>query len=214
MSILVTALAVAAGVVAGRLIMRGVQGRGEGKNVKRDAKSADDAPRAADAAPKGPPRDPFEGFVCRLGDVVIRAGGDEAWLAGALVLAEDAPVAILFVAPEAGGDRAVLARGRGDAMLAWLSPLAKGDVVMGAEPPSAIELGTTRFDRVRRLPLRVERVGTGAPDVGDHVIFAEYAASDGDRLVVLVGAGEPRAWRGSALEEGMYDVLPGGKSTL
>src|SRR5439155_880129 len=59
---------------------------------------------------KKPARDPLDGFACKLGDVIIRAGGDEAWLAGALVLAEDAPVAVLFVAPEAGSDRAVRAR--------------------------------------------------------------------------------------------------------
>ncbi len=162
---------------------------------------------------KKPTRDPLAGFACRLGDVVIRAGGDEAWLAGALVLAEDAPVVVLFVAPDAGKDRAVLARARGEALL-WLSPLGPDEIATGAEPPSAIEHGATRFDRLRRLPLHVERVGTGTPDVGDRVVFAEYAASSGERLVLLVGACAPRAWRGVALEEGMYDLLPGGKATL
>ncbi len=162
---------------------------------------------------KIPARDLLEGFACKLGDVIIRAGGDEAWLAGALVLAEDAPVAVLFVAPDAGSDRAVLARARGEALL-WLSPLGPDEIVTGAEPPSAIEHGATRFDRVRRLPLRVERIGSGTPDVGDRVLFAEYTASTGERLVILIGAGAPRAWRGVALEEGMYDLLPGGKATL
>lgn len=154
-------------------------------------------------------RDPFAGLACRLGDVVVRPGGEEAWLAGALVLAEDATVAVLFVAPEAGRDRAVLARARGDAGLVWLDPLASGEIATGAEPPSTLEHQTTRFDRTRRLPLRVERHGTGTPDVGALVVFAEYSSPSGERLVLLVGGGATRAWRGVALAPGTYEVYPG-----
>jgi hypothetical protein len=156
-------------------------------------------------------RDPFDGFACKLGDVVIRAGGEEAWLAGAMVLAEDAPVAVLFIAPEAGADRAVYVRAK-DSTLVWMA--AADDAIVGAEPPSVIELGTTRFERQRRLPLRVERVGSGTPDVGDRAIVAEYAASGGERLVMILGTAARRAWRGLPLEQGMYDVLPGGATDV
>ena len=67
--------------------------------------------RAANAAPAGgagsdvpaKPTDPLAGFPCKLGDVLTRtAEGDEAWLAGALVLEEDKPVAAIFIAPNYG----------------------------------------------------------------------------------------------------------------
>ena len=157
-------------------------------------------------------RDPFEGFACKLGDVVIRSGGDEAWLAGAMVLAEDAPVAAVFIAPEAGADRAVYARAK-DAALVWMAA-ADDAVSSGAEPPSVVEIGTVRFERQRRLPLRVQRLGSGTPDVGERAIVAEYTAAGGERLVMLIGSGGRRAWRGFALEPGMYDVLPGGATDV
>jgi len=109
-----------------------------------------------------PARDPFDGFACRLGDVIVRAGGEEAWLAGALVLAEDAAVAAIFIAPEARRDRVVYARVR-DAALVWLTPVSEEVIITGTEPPSVIEIDTARFERQRRLPLRVERVGSGTP---------------------------------------------------
>jgi len=154
-----------------------------------------------------PARDPFDGFACRLGDVIVRAGGEEAWLAGALVLAEDAPVAAIFIAPEARRDRVVYARVR-DAALVWLTPVSEEVIITGTEPPSVIEIDTARFERQRRLPLRVERVGSGTPDVGERVILAEYTASGGERLILLVGAVR-RAWRGSVLEQGDVRSLPG-----
>ena len=64
-------------------------------------------PRGAPPAAGPPPAT----FPCKLGDVVVRAAeGDEAWLAGVLMFEEDRPVAALFVAPEAGGNRAVFVR--------------------------------------------------------------------------------------------------------
>jgi hypothetical protein len=170
-----------------------------------------DEPRAKATDAQEDDEDVFARFPCRLGDVVIRSGGDEAWLSGALVLSEDAPVAALFAAPDAGGDRALLVRPRPNATIVWLEPLAEGALTMGSEPPSCVEHEGRSYDRTRRLPLRVRRVGAGAPDVGERAILAEYARGDGERLVAIVEGREVRAWRGVALEEGMYDVLPGGK---
>jgi hypothetical protein len=145
--------------------------------------------------------------------VIIRHGGGEAWLAGALVFAEEVPIAALFVGPDAGGERAVLVHAQPSTTMAWLEPLGSGAVVVAGEPPSALEHGGVRFERVRRLPVRVERVGSGAPDVGARAIVAEYAGAGSERLVVVAGEAV-RAWKGTALEDGMYDVLPGGKGTL
>jgi hypothetical protein len=214
-SLLVTGALVAGGMLVGRWIMRSQRGQQpappdapKDDDVKRDEKKAKEDPAAPKVA-----RDPFESFAVKLGDVVMRAGGDEAWLAGALVFSEEVPAAALFVAPDAGGDRAIYARPSPNDALVWLSPLAAGEVLTGAEPPTTIEHAGLRFERARRLPLRVARVGTGAPDMGERAIVAEYEAGGGERLLVVVGA-QTRAWRGAALEPGMYDVLPSGKSTL
>jgi hypothetical protein len=157
--------------------------------------------------------DPLAEFPCHLGDVVMGMGGDEAWLAGALVFFESAPAAALFVAPEAGGDRALYVRPKPAPSIVWLMPIAAGELTIGAEPPSSLEHKGERFERVRRVPFRVERLGTGAPDVGEQAIVGEYA-SGGERMIVVAGGGTTRAWRGRALEDGTYDVLPSGKSTL
>jgi len=153
-------------------------------------------------------------FPCRLGDVVIRrGGGDEAWLAGALVLAEEHPIAVLFVAPEAGGDRALFVRDVPGSGITWLSPLPDGAIAPTKEPPHALELDGARFERARRVPVRVSRVGTGAPSPGDRAVAAEYTGPGADRVVVLAGSEKLLAWRGVALGEGEYDVLPGSEST-
>ena len=225
MSLLATALFAGCGVMLGRWLMKSAQ-----KRPSENSRDADDANANANASPiqarRGPraPSSPtpaidLSAFPCQLGDVVLRAMGGEAWLAGALVFSDDAPTAVLFVAPEAGGDRAIFARARPEATLAWLEPLSAEAVAAvgggpGGEPPTTLEHDGTRFERIRRLPVRVARAGSGAPDVGDRAILAEYAAAGGEQLVMLVGSALPHAWRGAALAPGMYDVLPGGAHTL
>jgi hypothetical protein len=205
-TILVDALVVVGGIVVGRWIMKRVRARG----------AADAEAERGDAkAPRAPARDPLASFPCKLGDVIVRtAERDEAWLAGALVLEEERPVAALFVAPEAGGDRALFVRDAPGAGLTWLAPLPDGAVATTKDPPHALEVGGVRYERARRLPVRVSRVGTGAPAVGDRAVVAEYAGAAADRLLVVAGADRTLAWKGVALREGEYDVLPGGKATL
>ena len=153
-------------------------------------------------------------FPCALGDVVSRLGTDERWLAGVIVFSEDRPAAALFIAPEAGGDRAIFARPKPIDELLWLEPIPRDALLVGAEPPTSLEVFGLRYERTRRLPLRAERAGAGAPDVGDTVILAEYTSSGDERLVLVTGGGSSRAWRGSAIGPGMYDVMASGKSTL
>jgi len=153
-------------------------------------------------------------FPCQLGDVILAHPAEEAWLAGALVFRERLPMAILFIAPDAGEGRAIYARPAPEPSLVWMAPLPKGSLVVGAEPPSSIEHDHERFERTRRLPYHVERLGTGAPDVGEEVTVGEYGAAKGDRILIVIGKGGAHAWRGRELEPGMYDVLPSGKSTL
>lgn len=157
----------------------------------------------------------LEGFPCQLGDVVTRLTGEEAWLAGAVVLREAAPVAALFVAPEAGQDYAIYVRPRPRESLYWMTPLDPGAVLVLGEPPSSVEHGGIRFDRVRRLPLRPKRMGVGAPELGDTVIVAEYASAGAERLVVMRGnTGSVSAYRGEELEPSSYEVIASGRGTL
>ena len=194
---------IAGGIFLGRMIARAVH--------KRSAKN-EPARRLEDRAATGPrTADLLAGFACKLGDVVVRRfEGDEAWLAGALVLVEDRPVAALFIAPDAQGERAVFVGGAAETTLTWLMPLGPGEVAHSGDPPPAIEHAGARFRRTRRLPVRVDRLGTGAPDLGGSAIMGEYAGSGLERIVMLVGTGASLAWRGVTLTEGEYDVLPGG----
>jgi hypothetical protein len=199
-SMVVDVVLAAGGVVLGRWLARALR-------VRRAAESV----VAADA--NRPVGSVLAGLPCALGDVIMRTvERDEAWLAGALVFHEEKPVAALFVAPEAGVDRAVFAR-QGDDGLIWLAALARGELALTNDPPHAVEHGGVRFERVRRLPVRVTREGNGAPEVGGRAVIAEYVASGAERLVVVAGAEQTCAWIGIALTKADYDVLPGGKGS-
>ena len=203
--LLVDVAIVGGGILLGRWIVRRMRARGPGAEMV--AVEAKERP-----APK---RDPLAGFPCKLGDVLVRvAERDEAWLAGALVLEEEHPVAVIFVAPEAGGDRAVLVRPPPSPGLVWLAPLKPGELALTADPAHSLEHGGARYQRVRRLPVTVSRIGSGAPAVGAQAIVAEYEGGGTDRIVVLAGAQQTLTWKGVALGEGDYDVLPGDGSTL
>jgi len=172
-------------------------------------------PVNAAAARPSAPNDPFAPFPCHLGDVVLRTTErQEAWLAAALLFEEERPVGVLFVAPEAGGDRAVFVRDAAGGQLLWLAPIAPGELSLPREPPHAIEHRGDRFERVRRTPVRVVRAGRDAPAVGDRAILAEYAGPAPAKIVLVAGDAQTLAWRGEALGPGEYDVLPGGEATL
>ena len=207
MSLVLTAAAVAGGLALGRWLTR------------RAIQNAPVKPRpSAKASAGSPAKEPiaWDRFVCRLGDVVVRQDGAEAWLAGALVFSEDAPAAVLFVAPEAKVDRAVFVRAKPSTDLLWLAPIPEDSwKANGLEPPTSIELEGETFDRIRRLPFRVERVGEGAPDLGPDVIVAEYQSlrSEEKKVISISGGGHSRAWRGEKIAAGACDVLPSGTHT-
>ena len=219
MSVLVTSLIVAGGVLLGRLIAGGAKNA----PTKTDSGAAHETGNPASAAPtdktaavtaKADEQESFEDFPCQLGDVVMRRGGDEAWLAGALVLSESRPVAILFVAPEAGKDTVLYVRPRPGTELSWLRAVDAADLTAMPEPPTSIEHEGVRYERRRRIPVRAARIGTGAPDLAGDVIVAEYAAPGDECMVVLVGHGVTRAFAGRRLDEGLYEVIASGKATL
>jgi hypothetical protein len=199
-SLLVTGLLVVGGILVGRIIARG---------PSTPKKETPEAPaETPEAAPKPPDAPDLAAFPCHLGDVVLLGTGEEAWLAGALVLYEgDAAAAALFVCPEAGKGRAVLARPSQPELL-WLAP-EDGVVVALGDPPTALEVAGDRFERRRRLPLRARRAGSGAPDIGPDVILAEYTGLGDDALLVLATKERALAYRGPRVGSGGYDVLPG-----
>ncbi len=215
MSLIVTGIVLASGVVIGRLIAVGLRKRAEAEAEAK--KEPGDAPPPPPPPPtKEPPvmEPDLARFPCRLGDIVMRDTGEEAWLAGGIVLSEELPTRALFWAPEAGKDRVIYASPRPAAQILWLDAIDAKDVLTRGEPPTSLEHGGLRFERARRLPLAARRVGTGAPDVGEQVIVAEYRAAGPERLLVVLGGAEARAFRGVVLEEGMFEVLPSGKATL
>ncbi len=195
MTLLVDLVVIAGGVLIGRWVAR---------SIRADRRGSAEPPPA-------PPADPLAHFPCKLGDVVLRhAEHDEAWLAGALLFEEDAPVAALFVAPEAGSDRAIFARASGGTGgILWMVPLPAGTITRTSEPPHVLELTGTRFERTRRLPVHVSRLGAGAPDIGDQAVVLEYAAEASERVIVVAGTSQFLCWRGTLLGEGEYEVLPG-----
>jgi len=205
-TLVVDAVLVVGGIALGRWIVRRISAR--------RAQALPQGPSPAKAEPEPATRDLPPSLPCKLGDVVVRvAGGGEAWLAGALVLGEDRPVAALFAAPEAGGDLALYVRDVPGAGITWLSPLPDGAVAATKEPPHTIEHDGVRFERARRVPVRVSRAGTGAPWPGDQAIVAEYTGPGADRILVLAGTEKVLAWKGVLLAEGEYDVLPGTDTT-
>ena len=200
MTVVVDGLVVAAGLVVARFVTRAV----------RFGAASRSGAVLADAGAE--PNDVFTVFPCRLGDVLMRrAERDEAWLAGALVFSEDRPVSAMFIAPEAVRDRAVFVRAA-QSEVAWLAPVSGRAGVPGREPPSALEHDGVRFDRTRRRPVRVERLGSGVPEIGGRTVIAEYSGPGVERMVVVASDGAVLAWCGVALAEHDYDVLPAGPS--
>jgi len=206
LTILLDAAVIVGGLALGRWIVRRVR-----------ARRAEPAlpPLRGDTETRTVPEEWPSTFPCKLGDVVVRvAERDEAWLAGALVFEEERPVAALFVAPEAGGDRAVFVRDVPGAGMTWLTPLAEDAPAVTKEPPHALEHDGVRYERARRLPVRVSRVGSGAPSVGEQAVVAEYTGPAAMRLLVVAGGEQTLVWKGETLGEGDYDVLPGSPDTL
>jgi len=181
-SVVLTSLLLVGGVFLGRWI---ATGGGPGRRPELPPK---DEPRALEPLmPKSPPKkkEPdLVGFPCALGDVVARVGalGEERWLAGAIVFSEERPAGVLFVAPEAGGDRAVFAWPAPSTAIVWLEPVAREEVAPFIEPPTSLEVHGMRYERARRLPLRAQRIGAGAPDVGDSV-SVEFLVPSGPRVL-------------------------------
>jgi hypothetical protein len=174
------------------------------KTGQPDEAPAKPAPKPAQKPAATSP--PFATLPLALGDVVS-AGPDERWLAGAVVARENGRVVgAVFLAPEGVVHHAVAVFAAPRKDIWWMSP-EKLD--SPSEPPATIEIGGVAMPRKGRLPVELERLGQGAPDVGAEGLWAVY---DLGRQVSLVVAsqGKVHAWSGTRLDEDEYDRLGGG----
>lgn len=176
--------------------------KGEGRKKER---KDDEAPPPRPARKIRPDPAPFATLPLALGDVVSGAT-EERWLAGAVVAREEGRViAALFLAPEGKEHKAVAAFAPPRRDIWWMSP---SELVSPDEPPATIELGGIALQRKARLPVRLERLGQGAPQVGEEGIWAVYDRGR-DVAVVIASQGQVHAWVGVRLEEDEYDRLGG-----
>jgi hypothetical protein len=163
-------------------------------------------PPPVKAAPKKPAGSPFATLPLALGDVVSSVH-EERWLAGAIVAREGGQViAALFLAPEGTKQHAVAVFAPPRRDVWWMAPT---DLVSPAEPPATVELAGVALQRKARLPVTLERLGQGAPDVGEDGLWAVYGHGR-DVAVVIASLGKAHAWVGVRLEEGEYARLGGG----
>ena len=183
---------------------------GDPPGKKREGKQAPSPPekKPVKKAKAGPEPTPFATLPLALGDVVsLSSGVEERWLAGAIVARENGQViGALFLAPEGVTLKAVAAFAPPRRDLYWMSP---AELTSPDEPPATIELGGIALQRKGRLPVTLERLGQGAPQVGAEGIWAVYD-SGRDVAVVVVSEGKAHAWVGTRLEEEEYDRLGGG----
>ncbi len=147
--------------------------------------------------------DPFAELPFALGDVVV--GDGERWLAGAVLAREgERVIGALFVAPEGAQQLGVAAFAAPRRDVFWLAPT---DVDSPGEPPATLEIGGVALRREGRLPVAFERVGQGAPQVGDEGMWAVYDGGGRDVALVLTSGGKTFAYVGVRLDEGQYDRL-------
>jgi hypothetical protein len=177
--------------------------------IKAEKKKDEQRPPPAPvkpSKPKKPAGSPFAALPLALGDVVS-SGAEERWLAGAIVAREGGQViAALFLAPEGTKQHAVAVFAPPRRDVWWMAPT---DVVSPAEPHATVELAGVALQRKARLPVTLERLGQGAPDVGEDGVWAVYGHGR-DVAVVIASLGKAHAWVGARLEEGEYDRLGGG----
>jgi hypothetical protein len=194
-------LAIAAGVAAASGLVAARMRRGAAAVAEPGAGGVEDA---ADVAGPGP----FEGLPFARGDVVS-ADREERWLAGALV-ARDAGrvISVLFVAPEGSVHRAVVVYPAPRHDILWLHPVV---LDCPPEPPATLEIEGATLTRRGRIPVAIERLGQGAPRLGEVTLWATYEGGGDGVAVVLCSDGRVHAWAGRRYDAGEYDRLGRGE---
>lgn len=173
------------------------------RGVKNELDDSDDtlAKNNVKAAPPAPK--PLDGFGLDLGDV-ISSGGEERWLSGALVAREQTVISALFFAPEGREHWVVAAFPLPERDIFWLRPV---EVVSPAEPPATLEISGLTMQRKNRLPVRLERIGQGAPNIGSTGILATYTAGAREVAIVLTSGEQCLGWSGRRIDSSDYDRM-------
>jgi len=181
-------------------------GGGRGASAKRKAGTKGGLKGGSKAAALPEPAALAE-LPLALGDVIV-AGSEERWLAGALVAREKGRViSALFLAPEGASTRAVAAFALPRTEIFWLDPV---EVDIPAEPPATLEINGAMLTRRGRLPVAVERIGQGAPHVGESALWASYDGGGREVAIVLASNGRSHAWMGRRMDADEYDRLGAG----
>lgn len=157
----------------------------------------------------GPSPSPLarSGFSFELGDV-IEIGGRELWLEQGWLLSEGTDaVAALFRA----GPTAVLTLAPPSTATYLLDA---AELALPGEPPSVIEVGAVRFERVRRLPVELAALGKTPPLPWSETLLTEYRGLGDDALWVLGTGAGARAWQGRVVREPEIERWGGGDATL
>lgn len=160
--------------------------------------------------PAPPPRNTVlsaRGFALELGDV-IDIDKQSLWLKDAWLALEgdDAVAALLF----SGQDVVVLQPGAG----LRLCLTREVELSVGHEVPSALELGGARFERVRRLPVRLLVVGDSPSPPFDEALLSELRGLSGEVLWVLTHGGFCKAYAGRSLDAAEVEYWGGGSLTV
>ncbi len=160
--------------------------------------------------PAPPPRNTVlseRGFALELGDV-IDIDKQSLWLKHAWLALEgnDAVAALLF----SGQDVVVLQPGAG----LRLCLTREVELSVGLEVPSALELDGARFERVRRLPVRLLVVGDSPSPPFDEALLSELRGLSGEVLWVLTHGGFCKAYAGRSLDAAEVEYWGGGSLTV
>jgi hypothetical protein len=196
------AAAASAGYFAARRRKAGVEAEGD----HDDAEETNGSKKGDGLGPRPKKKkkvDPFADLPFALGDVVV--GDGERWLAGAVLAREgERVVGALFLAPEGAKQLGVGAFAAPRRDVFWLAPV---DVDTPGEPPGTLEIGGVALRREGRLPVSFERLGQGAPPVGEAGMWAVYDGGGRDVALVLTSDGKTFAYAGVRLDEGQWDRL-------
>jgi hypothetical protein len=175
--------------------------------ARRKGVSAEPAPAPVPDRARPPSPLARAGIDVELGDVVDVAG-QELWLETAWLLSESGDViAALFGAREA--TLVVVPRPRRGVYL-----LREVALSVPEDPPSTVEAGGVRFERIRRIPVRITAVGASPPLPWDEALYVEYRGLAGDALFLLGRGGRAKAWQGRLVAESDIERWGGGAETL
>jgi hypothetical protein len=162
------------------------------------------------ALPQAPPRKTVlseRGFGLELGDVVD-VEERSLWLKHAwLALEGDDAIAALFFS---GQDVVVSQPGAG----LRLCLTQEVELHVAEEVPSALELDGARFERVRRLPVRLFPVEDSPTPPFDEALLSELRGLSGQVLWVLTHGGFCKAFAGRSLDASEVEYWGGGNATM